>query len=421
VVRTLSPRLQERFEILASVGEGGVAHVYRARERATGRLVALKVLKESLRADRDVVERFQREAFAVASIDSEHVVKMFDFGTIDGDAFIAMEYAAGMPLRAALDGKRWPAEQIRVVIGQAAEALAAAHEREIIHRDLKPENIMLVSTPRRAWQVKVLDFGFAKLAALEAELGLEPISKAGTCFGTPQYMPPEQMMGHSVDRGADLYALGVITYEMLAGKLPWDGADPREVFRSVLGSPPPRIERLHHSISRADAIHGFLQRALAKSARERPDDAATFFRELESALSPEVAAGARQGRAVFSSIIGETITREGGAGDGRDFVGEATEVDPGVEEALAETWERPARARRLRSGLHASVGKPKAPAAGEGFGDDGLYAAGRTPSRTELVAFPSRSKLAARLVPLIVVAISLLAAVTGYFVGASQH
>src|SRR5262249_29913575 len=133
-----------QYELLEQRGEGGFARVWKAREKSTGRTVALKLLKESLRADAEVLERFRREIFAVASIDSPYVVRMFDFGVAGGDSFLAMEFVEGLSLRELLVGKPWPAGEVHVVVGQVCQALAAAHQVGIIHRDLKPENIMLV-------------------------------------------------------------------------------------------------------------------------------------------------------------------------------------------------------------------------------------------------------------------------------------
>ncbi|MGZ3426142.1 MAG: serine/threonine-protein kinase, partial [Polyangia bacterium] len=213
-------RAPDNYEIQNQLGEGAFAHVYRALEKTSGRHVALKILKEGFAGDVEVIERFRREVFAVASIDSPHVVKLHDFGMSGVEVFIAMEYVQGPTLRDLLRARPWSAEAARVVVGQIAQALSAAHAQGIVHRDLKPENVMLVkgATGR---QVKVLDFGLAKLARIESKLQLEPLTQAGMCFGTPQYMSPEQMQGRAASESADLFALGVLAWEMLSGRLPW--------------------------------------------------------------------------------------------------------------------------------------------------------------------------------------------------------
>ncbi|MGZ3438954.1 MAG: serine/threonine-protein kinase, partial [Polyangia bacterium] len=249
----------------------------------------------------EVIERFRREVFAVASIDSPHVVKLHDFGMSGVEVFIAMEYVQGPTLRDLLRARPWSAEAARVVVGQIAQALSAAHAQGIVHRDLKPENVMLVkgATGR---QVKVLDFGLAKLARIESKLQLEPLTQAGMCFGTPQYMAPEQMQGRAASESADLFALGVLAWEMLSGRLPWDGAAPREVFRAVLTSPLPPLplEQPHPTVEpQRAALDRFFASALAKAPEARPADASAFFAAFELALFGRE----RHSGPVFSAII----------------------------------------------------------------------------------------------------------------------
>jgi serine/threonine-protein kinase len=301
---------------MEQIGEGGFATVFRAKEATTNKIVALKLLKDAYLKDAEVVERFRREVFAVASINSPYVVKMHDFGISGDEVFIAMEYVEGPTLREVVHERAWQPSDIHVVVGQIAQALAAAHRQNIIHRDLKPENVILVgdggkSGPR---QVKVLDFGLAKLAELERKLELEPLTRAGMCFGTPQYMSPEQIQGKSIDGSADVYALGVIAYEMIAGLLPWDGADSREILLSVIKSPPPKIVRARSpEVKRLDELNKFLVRALAKDKKDRPKDAAEFFKEFEIALLGERKPVARTKQKVdakdevFASVFAASI------------------------------------------------------------------------------------------------------------------
>jgi serine/threonine protein kinase len=307
---------RDRFQVQKEIGEGGFAHVYRARELATGRQVALKVLKESFLSNNVIVERFRREVFAVASISSPHVVAMYDFGMSGDEVWIAMEYVEGTTLRQLLGERTFRTEEIHLVIGQIAQALAAAHRQNIVHRDLKPENVMLVAGPDGARQVKVLDFGLAKLAELERQLDLEPLTRVGMCFGTPQYMAPELIQGRPPDHAVDLYALGVMTFEMFAGRLPFDGDDPMQVLMSVVKTPVPHLERPIVATPRRAELDRFLQRALAKEKRDRPPDASTFFRELEQALFGKERPGSRSGVRVpkedeaFRSVWAAAITLE---------------------------------------------------------------------------------------------------------------
>ncbi len=320
--------------MVAHIGEGAFAHVFRARELGSGRDVALKVLKEEYSDTRDVVERFQREVFAIASISSPHVVTMLDFGIADAEHefFMVMELVQGPTLRELLGAHEpWAPEDVLVVIGQVAHALMAAHKREIIHRDLKPENVVLVERGG-SFVAKVLDFGFAKLAELERTLELRPITRVGFCFGTPQYLSPEQIRGRPIDGGADLFALGVIAYEMLAGRRPWDGRDPRDVMTAVLKTLPPPILKLHPALMpRMEEVNRFLLRVLEKERSERPRDAVAFFDELQDALFGDAAAardalaGARPVQPL-EDVTSRSIVIRPGASPKQRF--DETEIDP---------------------------------------------------------------------------------------------
>ena len=330
----IGQRYKERYEVVAHVGEGAFAHVFRARELSSGRDCALKVLKEEYSDTRDVIERFQREVFAIASINSPHVVSMLDFGIADAERefFMVMEFVQGPTLRELLGAHEpWAPEDVLVVVGQVAHALMAAHKRDIIHRDLKPENVMLVQR-EGSFVAKVLDFGFAKLAELERTLELRPITRVGFCFGTPQYLSPEQIRGRPIDGGADLFALGVIAYEMLGGRRPWDGKDPREVMTAVLKTLPPPILKLHPALmGRLEEVNHFLLRVLEKERDERPHDAVAFFDELQDALYGGAAearnalAGARP-VAPLEDVTSRSIVIRPGSGSQQRF--DETEIDP---------------------------------------------------------------------------------------------
>jgi serine/threonine-protein kinase len=349
----------DRFELLQQLGEGGFARVWKAREKSSGRTIALKLLKESLRADAEVIERFRREIFAVATIDSPYVVRMIDFGVAAADSFLAMEFVEGTSLRALLVGKPWSPGDVQIVVGQVCQALAAAHAVGIIHRDLKPENIMLVPGKDGTHNVKVLDFGFAKLVDLEHELELEPITQAGFCFGTPQYMAPEQMQGRPVAPSVDLFAAAVITYEMIAGRLPWDGPNARDIFTRILTTPVPPIARGHKTLTRLAQVNELLGAALARKAALRPPSAEALFAALESAL---FGAPQSRGGGTFASVLGKTISISnlafeptppfgapalGDGGFGGGTFGGQTEVDVLPPEKMTP--------RRLPSGWHGSL------------------------------------------------------------------
>ncbi|HEY7957322.1 MAG TPA: serine/threonine-protein kinase [Polyangia bacterium] len=422
--------LKDRFEILGEIGEGGFARVYKARETATQRRVALKVLKDAYLHDPEIVERFRREVFAVASISSPHVVGMYDFGISGRDVFIAMEFVEGTTLRELIYDRSWPARDTHLIIGQIAQALAAAHRQNIVHRDLKPENVMLVPAADGARQVKVLDFGLAKIAELERKLDLEPLTRAGMCFGTPQYMAPELVQGKPYDKSVDLYALGVIAFEMIAGYLPWDGADPREVLLAVVKNPPPHLKQAHPSVTRVAELDKFLQRAISKDRGARASDAAAFFRDFEQALfgekQPARSKSLPRADAPFASVWAQAIELRT---EGED----ATQVDAGNRFAVELTGgfggvTKSGTRRRLQSGWMKSlarvdtVGDPldlattlpvgtKAPANHQSF-------RARPSERTDQIAQrPSRSRdLVKWLLPLLV-GLAIVATALGYFLG----
>jgi serine/threonine protein kinase len=330
-------RLKGRFEIMEQIGEGGFASVFRAKESTTGKIVALKLLKDAYLKDQEVVERFRREVFAVASINSPYVVRMHDFGISGDEVFIAMEYVEGPTLREVMHERPWSPNDIHVIVGQIAQALAAAHRQNIVHRDLKPENVILVGDGGKTQrQVKVLDFGLAKLAELERKLELEPLTRAGMCFGTPQYMSPEQIQGKNIDGSADVYALAVIAYEMIAGLLPWDGSDSREILLSVIKTPAPKILRARAPVKKLEDMNRFLQRALAKDKKERPRDAADFFREFEIALFGERQKPAQRPKGkldakdeVFASVFAASIEMAVVSEGHSDFDDTRVETVPG--------------------------------------------------------------------------------------------
>ncbi len=170
--------IADRYEIDEAMGEGGFSRVYRGQERATGRAVALKVLKSAFYENAEVRERFQREVFAVASLSNPHIVGMYDFDLNSEDLYIAMEYVAGHTLRERMCD-RFSIKQRFSILAQIADAVAAAHDRNVVHRDLKPENVKIVEHEQGKLEVKVLDFGNGEAERAESQLELKPLTKVG--------------------------------------------------------------------------------------------------------------------------------------------------------------------------------------------------------------------------------------------------
>src|SRR2546427_4787627 len=208
------------YEVMGPLGEGGMATVYRGRRVSDGRPVAIKVLREQYAHDRDFVARFEREAQAVARLSHPHMVQVFDSGRDGAVHFIVMEYVEGEDLKTLLRRERTlPEKRAREIGAQVCEVLAYAHAQGIVHRDIKPQNILLTFDG----QVKVTDFGIARALASAA------ITETGTVLGSVQYLSPEQARGLGVGQSADLYSLGVVLFEAVAGGLPFQGGGPATV------------------------------------------------------------------------------------------------------------------------------------------------------------------------------------------------
>jgi serine/threonine-protein kinase len=233
-----------RYEILAALGQGGMAEVYRARDTRLGREVAIKVLPETVADRPERLARFEREARTVAGLNHPNIVVLHSIEEEDGVRFLTMELVAGRTLDEGIPAAGLPLAQVLEVAIPLAEALAAAHERGVVHRDLKPRNVMVTGEGR----VKVLDFGLAKLSdAEESRLSgtsASTISVEGQILGTVPYMAPEQVRGEEVDARTDLFALGALLYELASGRRPFDGRTAADVASAILrDAPAPLAER----------------------------------------------------------------------------------------------------------------------------------------------------------------------------------
>jgi serine/threonine protein kinase len=214
--------LAGRFRILAKLGEGGMGAVYRGEQMSLKRAVAVKLLKPELSQNEQLLRRFSTEAEAVAKLDHPNTVKVYDSGRdTDGSLFIAMEYIEGQSLREVMRNGALAGPRALAIGVQVAASLADAHAHSIVHRDLKPDNVMLQDKGRQRDIVRVLDFGIAKLR--DDSRATQQMTQAGDMLGTPQYMAPEQIRGESIDGRTDIYALGCMLYEMVTGRLPFEG------------------------------------------------------------------------------------------------------------------------------------------------------------------------------------------------------
>ena len=274
------------YEITGLIGVGGMGEVYRARDTKLGRQVAIKTLPSELAKDRDRLARFEREAKLLAAINHPHIAAIYGLHEHDGTQFLAMELVEGETLERALDGAALPIEDALRLALQIAQALEAAHEKGVVHRDLKPANIMIT----RGDQIKVLDFGLAKSFSTDPNktaLGHSPalslaMTQAGLLLGTAGYMSPEQASGQPIDQRADIWAFGVVLYEMLTGVPLFSGESVPHVLAEVLKSEPDwnRLpENLHPRLKL------LLERCLTKKPRSRLQAIADARVELEAVLA----------------------------------------------------------------------------------------------------------------------------------------
>jgi Tfp pilus assembly protein PilF/TolB-like protein len=266
------------YEIVAQIGAGGMGEVYRARDTRLGRDVAIKVLPADFAVDAERLKRFEREAKATAALSHPNILAVYDVGTHEGVPYLVEELLEGESLRTRLAWGPVPVRDAAGIAGQVAHGLAAAHEKHIVHRDLKPENVFLT----REGTVKILDFGLAKLVE-GAPLGeADTLTQAppdatgfGRVLGTMAYMAPEQARGIAVDERADIFAFGVVLYEMLAGVRPFRGETATDTVAAILKEEPPPLP---------EGVPAALQAVLAQCLAKRPDQRFTSGHDLESAL-----------------------------------------------------------------------------------------------------------------------------------------
>ena len=285
----LGTTLAGRFVVLSRIGSGSMGSVYRARQLTVGRDVALKIVRRDRARDVDTKVRFEREARAVSSLKSPHTVTAFDFGEAeDGSWFLALEMLEGETLGERLRREKrlhW-SEALRIA-RDALRSLAEAHEQGIVHRDLKPDNLFLARAhePGEKRELcKILDFGIAKWVR-EDDAPLDQLeTQAGTVFGTPRYMSPEQAQGAALDARSDLYSLGVLLFQMLAGRAPFIDDDAVVVMAKHIKDAPPELSEAAPGVEIPPPVEALVRRALEKQPDHRPATAAEMLRELEEAL-----------------------------------------------------------------------------------------------------------------------------------------
>ena len=268
------------YTITAKLGEGGMGEVYRATDTKLGRDVALKVLPAEMASNPERLERFRREAKALAALDHPGIVTVFSVEESGGVHFLTMQLVEGQPLEQLIPEGGMPADEIHEIATALGDALAAAHEKEIVHRDLKPANVMVTKEGR----VKVLDFGLAKITGPSPEEALNSMlptalqTSEGVVMGTVPYMSPEQVAGADVDHRTDIFSLGIILYEMATGARPFQGRSSAELASAILRDPPRPLTEV-----RSDLPTG-LNRAIGRCLEKSTDDRFQTAQELCDAL-----------------------------------------------------------------------------------------------------------------------------------------
>jgi serine/threonine-protein kinase len=265
--------LGERFQILSVLGAGGMGVVYKARDRELDDLVALKMLKREMADDAGLLERLKSELKLARKITHPNVLRTFDFGDLGGLPYISMEYVRGVTLRYLLDSSgRLPYSAGLRLAKQLCAGLGAAHAQGVIHRDIKPENLILDN----AGNVKLMDFGIARPVKRAAP----GQTQAGFVVGTPQYLSPEQLEGREVDQRADIYAVGVVLYEVFTGKRPFEAENPVQIILKHLNEPPAPPSTYWREIP--PALERLILRCLEKDPAKRFANAGELLREVES-------------------------------------------------------------------------------------------------------------------------------------------
>ncbi len=268
--------INDRYEIIRSIGEGGMANVYLAQDTILDRQVAVKILRGDLAEDEKFVRRFQREAISASSLNDPNIVEVYDVGEDDGKYFIVMEYVQGPTLKQLIKKRgSLTLPEAQDIMLQLTSAVAHAHESYIIHRDIKPQNVVILEDGR----VKIMDFGIA------VALNAGELTQTNSVMGTVYYIPPEQANGGAATVKSDIYSLGILMYELVTGHVPFKGDSPVEVAIKHMNEPLPSI--CEYDPEMPQSIENIILRASAKNPKNRYDTAQEMHEDLETALNKE--------------------------------------------------------------------------------------------------------------------------------------
>ena len=273
---TKGQKINDRYEIIRSIGEGGMANVYLGYDTILDRNVAIKVLRGDLSNDEKFVRRFQREALSASSLAHQNIVEMYDVGEDDGVYYIVMEYVDGKTIKQLLKkrGTLTLSEAIDIM-SQLTDGMAHAHDSYIIHRDLKPQNIMI----KDDGQIKITDFGIAMA------LNSTQLTQTNSVMGSVHYLPPEQASGKGCTIKSDIYSMGIIFYELLSGSLPFRGDNAVEIALKHMREPLPSLRDSNNAIPQS--IENIIRKSTAKNPKNRYDSARSMHEDLLTALNDE--------------------------------------------------------------------------------------------------------------------------------------
>ena len=269
-------KISDRYQILKSIGEGGMANVYLAYDTILDRNVAVKVLRGDLAGDEKFVRRFQREALSASSLSHPNIVEVYDVGDDDGLYYIVMEYVEGQDLKSLIKkrGKLTVTEAVDIM-KQISDGMSVAHDSYIIHRDIKPQNIMILDNGL----VKIMDFGIAMA------INSTQLTQTNSVMGSVHYLPPEQANGKGSTLQSDIYSMGIVMYELLTGKLPYKGDNAVEIALKHLKEPIPSVRETDSSIPQA--VENIVIKATSKNTKNRYEDAREMYEDLSTCLDDE--------------------------------------------------------------------------------------------------------------------------------------
>lgn len=284
-----------RYELVSRIAIGGMGEVWQATDSIIGRTVAIKILKDEYLGDPNFLERFRSEARHAALVNHEGIANVYDYGEEEGSAFLVMELVPGEALSTILERERvLPADQVLDIVAQTALALQAAHSAGLVHRDIKPGNLLITPDHR----VKITDFGIARIA------DQVPLTATGQVMGTVQYLSPEQASGQPASPSTDIYSLGIVAYEALAGKRPFTGESQVAIAMAQINEAPPELP-----VTVAETVRNLVFSMIAKNPSDRPASAAHVARAAQALRRGDIAAATVAVSAIADGVAGTQATQ----------------------------------------------------------------------------------------------------------------